>query len=107
LVAATDELGIRGIPRLAGEAADDAIARTLLQILRELTAGTLNVVPMSGVSWSLRRELDWDIFESAIGATVERVDDLVGSTGMAAPQPVVVPTVPAPATPPVLDSVQN
>ena len=107
LVAATDELGIRGIPRLTGETADDAIARTLIQILRELTAGTLNVVPMSGVSWSLRRELDWDIFQSGIGATVERVDDLMGSTGMAAPQPVVVPTVPAPATPPVLDSAQN
>jgi len=100
LVAATDELGIRGIPRLAGETADDAIARTLLQILRELTAGTLNVVPMSGVSWSLRRELDWDIFESAIGATVERVDDLVGSTGMAAPQPVVVPRIDAGRRPP-------
>ena len=118
LILATEELGIRSITLLAGETADDAIARTILQILRELTAGTLNVIPMNPISWSLRRELDWDIFESAIGATVERVDDLKGSTQAAPPQPAVaVPPEATPAgatpagattgTPPVPDSVQN
>ena len=74
---ATDDLGIRQIPPMAGETADDAIARTILQILRELTAGTRNAIPMGAVSVALRRDVDWDISESAIGATVERIDDLL------------------------------
>ncbi len=100
---ATDDLGIRQIPPMAGETADDAIARTILQILRELTAGTRNVVPMGAVSVALRRDVDWDISKSAIGATVERIDDLRGSTAATPPQPAVV----LPGAPPVLDSVQR
>ena len=100
---ATDDLGIRQIPPMAGETADDAIARTILQILRELTAGTRNVVPMGAVTVALRRDVDWDISESAIGATVERIDDLRGSTAATPPPPAVV----LPGAPPVLDSVQN
>jgi parvulin-like peptidyl-prolyl isomerase len=100
---ATDELGIRRIPLSAGETADDAIDRTILQILRELSAGTRSVIPMDAITVALRRDLDWDILESAIGATVERIDDLRGSTEATPTQPAVV----APGTPPVLDSVQN
>ena len=100
---ATDELGIRGIPLSPGETADDAIARTILQILRELSAGTRSVIPMGAITVALRRDLDWDILESAIGATVERIDDLRGSTEATPTQPALV----APGTPPVLDSVQN
>ena len=119
LILATDELGIRNIPVAAGETADDAIARRILQILREVTAGTLNAIPMGGISLTLRRELDWDVLESAIGATVERVDDLRGFTPVAPLQPAAAPPVgappagappagaPAAGTPPVLDSVQN
>ena len=103
LRAATDELGIRMIPLLQGETADDAIARTILQILRELTAGTGTVIPMGAISVALRRDLDWDILESAIGATVERIDDLRGSPEAIPIQPAVV----LPGTPPVVDSVQN
>jgi hypothetical protein len=119
LILATEELGIRGIPVAAGETADDAIARRILQILREVTAGTLNAIPMGGISLTLRRELDWDVLESAIAATVERVDDLRGFTPVAPLQPAAAPPVgappagapptgaPAAGTPPVLDSVQN
>ena len=104
----TDELGIRSIPVLAGETADEAIARTILEILRELSAGTRSVIPMGAISVALRRDLDWDVVESAIEATVERVDDLRGSTpATPTPPAVVAPTGAATGTPPVLDSVQN
>ena len=99
----TDELGIRRIPLSAGETADDAIDRTILQILRELSAGTRSVIPLDAITVALRRDFDWDIFEGAIRATVERIDDLRGSTEATPTRPAVV----APATPPVLDSVQN
>ncbi len=105
---ATDELGIRRIPLSAGETADDAIDRTILQILRELSAGTRSVIPMDAITVVLRRDFDWDILEGAIRATVERIDDLRGSTEATPTQPAVVaPTGAATATPPVLDSVQN
>ena len=105
---ATDELGIRRIPPLAGETVDDAIDRTILQILRELSAGTRSVIPMDAITLALRRDFDWEIREGAIRATVERIDDLRGSTEATPTQPAVVaPTGAATATPPVLDSVQN
>lgn len=105
---ATDELGIRRIPLSAGETADDAIDRTILQILRELSAGTRSVIPMDAITVALRRDFDWDVLEGAIRATVERIDDLRGSTEATPTQPAVVaPTGAATATPPVLDSVQN
>ena len=100
---ATDELGIRRIALLDGETADDALDRTTLQILRELSAGTLRVIPMGAITVALRRDMDWDILESSIGATVERIDDLRGSTEGTPTPPAVVP----PGGPSIADSVQN
>ena len=97
---ATDELGIRRIPLLTGETADDGIARTILQVLREMSGGTRGVIPLGAFSVAPRRNLGWDVFDGAIGATVERIDDLRGS---AVSQPAVVP----PGTQLVPDSVQN
>ena len=105
---ATDELGIRRIPPSESETVDDAIARTILQLLREISAGTRSVIPAGAITVALRRDLDWDILESAIGATVERIDDLRGSTEATPTQPAVVaPTGAATGTPPAPDSVLN
>jgi parvulin-like peptidyl-prolyl isomerase len=100
---ATDELGLRTISPLEGESADDALDRTTLQVLREISAGTRRVVQMAAIIVSLRREADWDIFESSIAATVQRIDDLRGIVEEAPAQPVPVP----PSAPSVVDSVQN
>jgi parvulin-like peptidyl-prolyl isomerase len=105
---ATDELGIRRIPPSEGETVDDAMARTILQVLREISAGTRSVISAGAITVTLRRDLDWDILESAIGATVERIDDLRGSTEATPTQPAVVaPTGAATETPPAPDSVLN
>jgi hypothetical protein len=100
---ATDELGLRRIALLEGETADDALDRTVLQVLREISAGTLNAIPLASVIVSVRREIDWDILERAIGATVERVDDLRGASDETQLQPAGV----APEAPSVADSVPN
>ncbi len=100
---ATDELGLRRITPLEGETADDALSRTTLQVIREIAAGTRNVIPMAAVIVSIRREADWEILQSAIGATVERVNDLRGTVTETPPEPAVL----QPAAPPVVDSVQN
>ena len=100
---ATDALGIRRIPLLAGETADDGIARTVLQVLREMSGGTRGVIPLGAISVALRRDLDWEVLESAIGATVERVDDLRGSAPTTPTQPAVI----APEAAPLPDSLQE
>lgn len=100
---ATDELGLRRISLLEGETADDALDRTTLQILREISAGTRDVMQMAGIIVALREEADSEIVQSAIGATVERIDDLRGAVEDAATQPGSTP----PAAPAAVDAVPN
>ena len=100
---ATDELGLRRIALLEDETADEALDRHTLQVLREISAGTRNVIPMASIMVTLRQENDWNVLESAVVATVERIDDLRGSVQETPPQPAAV----QPGVPPVVDSVQN
>jgi hypothetical protein len=90
------------VPLLEGETDDDALDRTTLQVLRELSAGTLTVIPTNAITWALRRDGDWDILESSIRATVARVDDLRGAAEQAPAQPTALPSEPAAA-----DSIQE
>ncbi len=100
---ATDELGLRRIALLEDETADEALDRQTLQVLREISAGTRNVIPMASIMVTLRQENDWNVLESAVVATVERIDDLRGSVQETPTQPAAV----QPGVPPVVDSVQN
>ena len=100
---ATNELGLQRIALLEGETADDALDRTTLQALREISAGTRSAIQMAQIIVSLRREADWEILESSIAATVERIDDLRGVVEEPPTQPAPVP----PSAEPVVDSVQN
>ena len=100
---ATDELGLRRIALLEGETADEALDRRTLQVLREISAGTRTVIAMASVMVSLRQENDWNVLQSGVGATVERIEDLRGSVQETPTQPAAV----QPGAPPVVDSVQN
>ncbi len=92
VIQASDALGIRQITLLENETPDEALDRTLLQVMRELVAGTRNAISLSVVTVALRRETDWSISGRLITATVARIDELVGSTEGTQPQ--AVPTVP-------------
>ena len=109
--AAMDELGLRGITPVEGETADEALDRTTLQILRELSAGTRSVIPMDAITVGLRQDVDWEILESSIVATIERVDDLRGISAEAQTQPAAVPPGPPavvpPSAPAVVDTAGN
>jgi hypothetical protein len=100
---ATDELGLRRIALLEGETADEALDRRTLQVLREISAGTRNAIPMASAMVTLRQENDWNVLESGVGATVERIDDLRGLVRETPTQPAAV----QPGAPAVVDSVQN
>jgi parvulin-like peptidyl-prolyl isomerase len=97
---ATDVLGIRQIRALENETADEALDRTLLQIIRELVAGTRSAIPLSVVTVALRRDEDWSISDRSIAATVARIAEVVGSAEETRP-PIAPAPQPAPdeATP--------
>jgi len=94
---ATDALGIRQISVLENETAEEALDRTLLQLMRELVGGTRNAIPLSVVTVALRRDEDWSISDRSITATVTRIAELVGAEVGTEPQP--EPTAPDEATP--------
>ena len=93
---AADALGIRMITARADETPDEALDRTLLQILRELVAGTRSAIPLSVVTVALRRDEDWSISNRSITATVARIAEVKGEQVNLQPQPVpVTPAQPA------------
>ena len=97
VIQAADALGIRQVRALEHESTAEALDRTLLQVMREIVAGTRNAIPLSVVTVALRRETDWSISDRSIAATVARIEELRGSSGAAQPQGVpVVPPAPSP-----------
>ena len=96
VIEATEVLGIRSISPMEDETADEALDRTVIQILRELLAGTRDVIPMGQITSGLRRERDWVIVDSSIMAAVMRIDELRGDATQESP-PGVLP-LPLPAT---------
>jgi parvulin-like peptidyl-prolyl isomerase len=100
---AMDQMGIRRITPLEGETADEALRRRTLQILRELSAGTLSTIPTDAITLGLRRDVDWEVLDGSIASTIERVDELRGVTERTPAQPVPVP----PLLPAVVDTAGN
>jgi parvulin-like peptidyl-prolyl isomerase len=102
---AINDLGILVITPVEGETADAALDRITLQLLRELSAGTRSAIPLDAITVGLRSRMDWDVLDSSITATIERVDNLRGTV----PEEVALPgPVPAqPAAPILADSVRN
>ena len=58
---------------------------------------------MAAIIVTLRREAEWEILESGIGATVTRISDLRGAVEDAPTEPTPIP----PGAPALVDSVQN
>ena len=100
VIEATDVLGIRNISPMVDETAEEALDRTVVQILRELLAGTRELIPMGQITFGLKRERDWTVVDGSITAAVVRIDELKGSAAQVMPQSPVgapLPTVPATA----------
>lgn len=96
VIQATDALGIRMIAPLEGETPHEALERTLLQVMRELTAGTRSAIPLNVITVALRQEEDWAVLDGSVATTVARIDELRGAeaaeaTTAAPPAPVAVP----------------
>jgi parvulin-like peptidyl-prolyl isomerase len=100
VIEATDVLGIRNIVPVEDETADEALDRTVAQILRELLAGTRELIPMGQVTYGLKGEVDWAIVDGSVTAAVTRIDELKGMAAQVSPQaPLGLPlqAVPSPS----------
>jgi len=91
VIEATDVLGIRNIVPVEDETADEALDRTVAQILRELLAGTRELIPMGQVTYGLRGEMDWAIVDGSVTAAVTRIDELKGLAAQVSPQAPLAP----------------
>ena len=102
VVKATDALGIRQITLLENETIDEGLDRTILQVMRELVAGTRSAIRLGYATVALRKNRDWSISNNSISTTVRRIDELLGSTDNI--QPSVTPSLPIEA---VQDTTEN
>ena len=92
VIEAADTLGIRVVPLLENETGSQALDRALLQVLREIAAGTREAISLRVVTLALRRDMNWSVSDRSIAVTVRRVDELVGSPADAESQ--LVPSPP-------------
>jgi hypothetical protein len=98
VIEATDVLGIRNITPAEDETADEALDRTVAQILRELLAGTRELIPMGQVTYGLKGEMDWAIVDGSVTAAVTRIEELKGLAAQVSPQaPLGGPLQPVPS----------
>ena len=79
VIEAADTLGIRAVPFLENETGSQALDRALLQILREIAAGTREAISLTAVTLALRRDMNWSVSDRSVAVTVRRVGELVGS----------------------------
>lgn len=87
VIEVTEVLGLRSILPMADETPDEALDRTVIQILRELLAGTRDVIPTGQITFGLKRDRDWAIIDRSIRETVVRVDELRGFVAQVTPEP--------------------
>ena len=100
VIEVTEVLGLRSILPMADETPDEALDRTVIQILRELLAGTRDVIPTGQITFGLKRDRDWAIIDRSIRETVVRVDELRGFVAQVTPEPPFGgPPIPVPLIP--------
>jgi hypothetical protein len=98
VIEATEVLGIRNIAPVEDETADEALDRTVVQILRELLAGTRDLISMGQITYGLKGERDWAIVDGSVTAAVTRIDDLKGLAAQVPPRaPLGAPLQPVPS----------
>ncbi len=76
LRAAADQLGLRVLYARAGETEAEALDRTVVEVLQGIISGTLEVIPLSSVSFTMRRMYRAQKYEPGIQRTVDRIREI-------------------------------
>jgi parvulin-like peptidyl-prolyl isomerase len=76
LRAAADQLGLRVLSVRTGETEAEALDRTVVEVLQGIISGTRQVIPLSSVSFTLRRMYRAEKFEAGVQPTMDRVREI-------------------------------
>ncbi len=76
LRAAADQLGLRVLSTRTGETEADALNRTVVEVIQGIISGTRQVIPLSSVSFTMRRMYRAEKYEAGVQRTVDRVREI-------------------------------
>jgi parvulin-like peptidyl-prolyl isomerase len=85
LVEATGVLGLADVLPNAGETREAAVARVVMEVLGEMLRGERDVIPLGGVSFTLRTRDGGEVRAAAVDRTVLRLQELQGEMGFQLP----------------------
>jgi hypothetical protein len=77
-VDAAKQLGLVGIKPNEGESQKQAIDRTVTNLLQSILKGQRDVIPLGGVSFTLRRQYDAEVNQPAVEQVVTQVTSIRG-----------------------------
>jgi hypothetical protein len=106
---AARELGLVGIQPAEGESMEDAIGRTVLELMRGILLGERQVIPLGAVSSTLRQAYEVEVNDAGVERVVTQVSAArtnmpptmpPGFPPQGMPEPGAAPAEPAPTPPP-------
>ncbi len=83
--------GFAGLTVPEGSTRSEVVDRTVTELLRGIVGGSREVVPLGPVGFSLRRNTRTELFETGILETVNRIEEIRGTTPPVAPVPDSLP----------------
>ena len=93
---AAHQLGLLPIQPAAGESQEDAIARTVEELLLGILRAEREVIPLGAIAFTLRQQYEAEVLGDGVQRVVERVDELRAATQS---DPFAQPPGGAPGTP--------
>jgi len=76
LRAAADQLGLRVLSARTGETQAEALDRTVIEVIEGIISGNRQVIPLSSLSFTMRRMYRAEQYEAGIQRTVDRVREI-------------------------------
>ena len=83
--------GFAGLTVPEGSARPEVVDRAVREVLRGVVGGSREVVPLGPVGFSLRQNTRAELFETGIMETVNRIEEIRGTTPPVAPAPDTLP----------------
>ena len=78
---AARSLGLVNIQPQEGESGEEAIERTVTELLQSILRGERDVIPLGGVSYTLRQQYSAEVVQEAVDRVVTQVENARGPMG--------------------------
>lgn len=84
LVQVARDAGLTGRPQ-EGETQSEAVERRVRSLLEGILSGQQNLLPLGGLPYVLREDMEWHVYESAFPEVVEQLEERRGEQATEAP----------------------